>query len=239
MDKENIPPPFVYSPLLERQNGLFHSFSTRRAVLDEDGTPLFKGSGVYLKQTHSADVLIVQKPPSEGLHIFGEGDGLLTKVRNLSLFIKTADCAPIALYDPIEGVIGAVHSGWRGTLGGILEEAIKKMTQFFLTKPENLLVVFGPSISYDAFEVGPELIEAFKEKYPFFKEGEHYSPSKASSGKYFLGLKEVLRSHATSLGILDRHIDLLNYCTYLQPDLFYSHRRAKESSRIWLRICLV
>jgi len=53
------------------------------------------------------------------------GDAIVTKIKNVGIGILTADCAPILLYDPQKKIIGCIHSGWRGTLNGVIENTIK------------------------------------------------------------------------------------------------------------------
>ena len=56
---------------------------------------------------------------ADGVH----ADGLITTKKDFLPVVTVADCMPLYLYDPVTGVFGVVHSGWKGT--GIVGEAIK------------------------------------------------------------------------------------------------------------------
>ncbi len=73
-----------------------------------------KGGIASLKQIHSARVHTVE---GSGRY---EGDGLFTCRRNLVPAVRTADCLPLLFYDKKQGMIGAVHMGWRSAYAGIL-----------------------------------------------------------------------------------------------------------------------
>jgi YfiH family protein len=111
---------------------------------------------ISCKQIHSIKVMAVDKPWSEK----PEADAMVTKTKGLALGIKTADCAPVLFHDAQAGVIGAAHAGWRGAVGGILEETLKAM-QKLGAKPENTTTVIGACIQQNSYEVGPEFPEAF------------------------------------------------------------------------------
>ena len=81
---------------------------------------------VFPCQTHSSKVTEIVT----GLEDLSECDGVWTRrdsknleIQNFALGIKTADCAPIAFWD--EEKYGIIHCGWRGLVGGIVEEALE------------------------------------------------------------------------------------------------------------------
>ena len=77
--------------------------------------------------------------------------------------MRTADCIPIILYDPVRKSAAAVHSGWRGTVAKILHNVIAKMSNVYGTQPSDLIAVIGPGICADCFQVGEEVALKFKE----------------------------------------------------------------------------
>src|SRR6185369_4059183 len=89
-----------------------------------------------------------------------KADGMVTKQRGIALGIKTADCGPILFHDEKAGVIGACHAGWRGAVGGVLEETVKAMQKLGAT-PANISAVVGACIQQNSYEVGPEFPESF------------------------------------------------------------------------------
>ena len=90
-------------------------------------------------------------------------DGLVTNDRNLCLVCFFADCVPLYFVDRKHGAIGLAHSGWRGTVAGMGECMVRRMTQEFGTKPEDLVAAIGPSICQDCYEVSEEVAEQFEQ----------------------------------------------------------------------------
>lgn len=100
------------------------------------------------EQVHGADVAIVTEPG------FSAGvDGLLTNVAGLALSIYVADCGAVYLADPVQGALGLVHSGKKGSELGIVEVAVKKMQSAFGSRPEDIVVVLAPCIRPPAYDV--------------------------------------------------------------------------------------
>lgn len=150
-------------------------------------TTLLDGSGTQLppeleniplllpQQTHSLNVAVVEEASALYSHNsnhtthnpqlttpFPETDALITAQAGLSPGVRTADCMPVILADPETGIVGAVHAGWKGTVGGILRRAVDKMIAQG-AEPQRIIVYFGAAICEDCFEVGPEVAEKFRE----------------------------------------------------------------------------
>lgn len=98
-----------------------------------------------LRQVHGARVVRVEEP---GGCTGEEADAAVTRVRGARLGVFTADCAPVALASP-EGVIAAVHAGWRGLAAGIVEAAVAEMRTLGATRVEAAL---GPCIHAECYE---------------------------------------------------------------------------------------
>lgn len=143
-------------------------------------------------------------------------DGLVTVARRLPLVTMVADCLPIALVDPAHGVAGAIHAGWRGLAGGILENALDLMARTWESRPSDLIAWIGPGIGPCCYEVGPEVAERFP---------NHTLPKEAGHNPH-LDLPGAARSHLQRAGLLEENLTGLPLCTSCHPDLFFSHRRA-------------
>lgn len=85
-----------------------------------------------------------------------EADGLTTNTTNLPLFVRTADCLSVFIYDPKQQAISLVHAGWRSTAAGIVTQALKVMQKKWGSHPEDLLVEFGPAIRDCCYQVSEE-----------------------------------------------------------------------------------
>lgn len=169
---------------------------------------------VSLAQVHSPRVVTLHEPPSERL----QADAMVTATPGIGLAILTADCQPVLFADPEARVIGAAHAGWRGAQDGVLEATVEAM-EALGAKRENICAVIGPTISQQAYEVGPEFFESFTADDP------------ANSRFFVEGQGDRLRFDLPSFGLhrLRRagvgHAEWLRACTYSDPDRFYSYRR--------------
>ncbi len=167
-------------------------------------------------QTHSADVLIVDTPVKEPRP---EADALVTQTPGLALTILTADCQPVLFYDPQAKVIGAAHAGWRGALDGILEATLAAM-QRLGAHISRIHAVIGPTISANAYEVGPEFRDRFLADDPdtaqFFFQGD------ADRFQFDLPSYGLWRLRRAGVG----QATWTGHCTYTDSESFYSYRRA-------------
>lgn len=89
-----------------------------------------------------------------------EGDAVATATPGVIAAVLTADCAPILLADAGMGVIGAVHAGWKGALGGVIHSAVTAMTALG-ARPGQMVAVVGPCIAQASYEVGADFEERF------------------------------------------------------------------------------
>jgi YfiH family protein len=116
-----------------------------------------------LSQIHSPLVHAVDASWDPARH--PEGDAMVTAARGVMLGVQTADCAPVLLADAKEGVIGAVHAGWKGALHGVLEEAVAAMEKLG-AKRADIAAAIGPSIAREDYEVGAEFRATFLDRDP-------------------------------------------------------------------------
>lgn len=167
-----------------------------------------------LKQIHSCRVCIAQ----EGAQ---EGDALVSNEPGLVLAVSVADCYPILFEDPINKVIGAVHAGWRGTVGGIVKNTIEKMLDLGAEK-QHLRAAIGQGISFKQFEVGDEVIQEFREA----GFGDVYFENNR------IDLAACNKKWMLDVGLHENNIWHLNRCTF--EEAFFSYRRDKgKTGRMW------
>ncbi|HSB64250.1 MAG TPA: polyphenol oxidase family protein [Thermoanaerobaculia bacterium] len=120
---------------------------------------------VTLTQVHGRRILAFEAPARKrGYSVLGEGDAVLTCQPNVLLLVASADCVPVVLADPVTGWIAAVHAGWRGTAARVLDAVLDALAARGV-EPQDLRAAFGPSISRDRYEVGPEVVAALREAY--------------------------------------------------------------------------
>ncbi|MBI5208084.1 MAG: peptidoglycan editing factor PgeF [Candidatus Firestonebacteria bacterium] len=148
-------------------------------------------------------------------------DALITRLKNVTLNISTADCVPILIYDLKQNVIAAVHAGWKGTGLEITARTVYQMMQTFNVKPENCQVAFGPSIGICCYNIDVKVIDFFRAKFTYWR--DLFSLEKNNQGK--LNLEEANRRQLLSMGIPDRNIVSCEVCTSCHNDLFFSFRK--------------
>ena len=169
------------------------------------------------KQTHSKNIGIVNSTND----IFPDTDALITNKPGICIFIRTADCVPILLYDPTNKALAAIHSGWKSTIQEISKHTIELMQNEFGTNPKDIVAGIGPSIGPEVYEVGPEVAEVFQKHF----EVNHIVTAIENSDKYLLNLWKVNKQILMESGILENKIEVAEMCTYSTPELFYSARR--------------
>lgn len=160
-------------------------------------------------------------------------DAVITNERHLCIGISTADCVPILLYDTKKQAIGAVHAGWRGTVGKIVCKTIQKMQEHYNSFPQDLKAIIGPSISKEAFEVGDEVYDAFATA------GFTMSEIAERREKWHIDLWAANFKLLVATGVKMENISIANICTYNDYDTFFSARRLGiNSGRIYTGILL-
>ena len=151
-----------------------------------------------------------------------EADGLVTAERGLALICFAADCIPVLLCDEKNGVIAAVHCGWRSSVADILGEAAGKMRALGAS-PESTAAAIGPAISYCCFEVGEEVVAAAEKLLGGDLSGLCRA-EEGKAGKYRLDLKGVNRRRLLQLGLREENIAVSDECTMCLPERYWSHR---------------
>jgi YfiH family protein len=161
-------------------------------------------------------------------------DAVVTQLKDFCLCVSTADCVPILLYDKEKEVIAAVHAGWRGTVGRIVEKTIEVMKSQYGSEGKNIVACIGPSISLESFEVGDEVYAAFEEAgFDMTRIARRYE-------KWHLDLWEANRVQLLAHGVLPEHIEVAGICTFQHHEDFFSARRLGiKSGRILsgIQIC--
>jgi YfiH family protein len=176
---------------------------------------------ITLNQTHSNKVIFFNHKNEVKNKILG--DAIVTKLQNIGIGILTADCAPILLYEPQKKIIACVHSGWKGSFNGIIENTIKKIKDLN-SDINNLVAVVGPCIKQENYEVGVEFFNKF------LKEdlNNEIFFNKVKKNKHLFDLRGFINKKLSNLGI--KNIDNIDIDTYAKKESFYSYRRSKFNS---------
>ncbi len=178
-----------------------------------------------LYQYHSAEVVEVTMPwtPNE----MPKADAMVTNRDGLALGILTADCVPVLFADASAGVIGAAHSGWKGAIGGVVQNTVTAMEKLG-AKAENITVAIGPAIEQDSYQVDT----VFRGN--FISQDKHsegfFARDMGSPSHYRFDLKKYVLLQCQRAGL--NNVETLPHNTYTDEELFYSYRRSchrKES----------
>lgn len=173
---------------------------------------------VSVYQVHSNDVIEVREPWSGDLP---KVDAMVSNTPDIALGILTADCAPVLFSDPVAGVVGAAHAGWKGALTGVTDRTIEAMEKLGATR-ENITASVGPCISQAAYEVGPEFFENFAGEdhayTRFFTNGE--------GDRMLFDLPSFVLARVRTAEI---DASWIGRCTYSEPKHFYSYRRTTHA----------
>lgn len=202
------------------------AFSTRRdCVLPY---PVVMGH-----QVHGNEVAIVDSPDlvREDLEGF---DAFITDKVGCAIAVRTADCIPVLLYDPVKRVVAAVHSGWKGTVQRIPMKCITQMKIKFGCCPSDIRAVIGPGIGPASFQVGEEVVNYFKEA--GFKLDGIYSwegprGSAPMTGGHHLNLFEANKLILVSAGVLPENIQICGIDTYTDESFFSARREGLSCGR--------
>lgn len=190
--------------------GIPHGFSTAAGL--DVGDVLPGASLLRLRQVHSDRVLLANEPWQD----LPEGDAIVSDRRGFALGIVTADCAPVLFADSEAGVVGAAHAGWRGAVGGILENTVAAMIALG-ARPDRIRVAIGPTIARQSYEVDRAMRDRFGDG-----DGRFFTPGR--EGHYQFDLPAFVAHRLERAGLLQ--IEDLGQDTYAQPGRFHSYRRA-------------
>lgn len=171
-------------------------------------------------QVHGTHAICTDRPrPLDGAH--EKADSIITSSRDVTLFMRFADCVPVFLFDPVKAVIGIVHAGWRGTVDRAPAAAVERMAQQYGSRPGDILAGIGPSICVDHFEVGREVVEAVCRTFG----PKASSLLKIRGGSNYFDLWKANQLTLEECGV--RKIEQSCICTFCHNEDWYSHRAEK------------
>ncbi|MGI8469542.1 MAG: peptidoglycan editing factor PgeF [Pyrinomonadaceae bacterium] len=172
-------------------------------------------------QIHGADVKTVRE--ISDIDADGKFDALISRLQNVLVGVKTADCVPVLLGDARTKSFAAIHAGWRGTVQSIARKTIEKMRAEFGTDAKNLTAAIGAAAICD-YEIGQDVIDAFRENFP---DSEHlFTPTRA--GHAFVDLHLANKEQLLKSGVLPENIFVAPLCTIQRNDLFFSYRQDRK-----------
>ncbi|MCG9968057.1 peptidoglycan editing factor PgeF [Pelotomaculum terephthalicicum JT] len=179
------------------------------------------------RQVHGDNVeVVVLSDKGRGARVFEDAlpdvDALVTAVPGVPLSSYYADCVPIFLLDPVQGVVALAHAGWKGTVAKIGLKTVQKMVKVCGTNPADCLAGVGPSIGPCCYEVNGQVIGLFKKSFSNWAElVESIHP-----GKWRLNLWKANYHTLLEAGLPESSIAMAGVCTSCRNDQFFSYRAA-------------
>ncbi len=171
-----------------------------------------KNSIAFMNQVHGTDIRTVALPLPESRLTVGECDGMVTDDPGACLVIRTADCVPVFIHDREARLLGAAHSGWRGTRDGVVTALARAMRRDFSARPENMTACILPSIGPGSYEVREDVARHFPDHVIERDEG------------LYLDLWTNIVESLLREGVPEGNILNTGICTLKENRTFFSHR---------------
>jgi YfiH family protein len=194
----------ITAPNLAAIPGLVHGFGLRDSTYPPDIRTV--------RQIHSS---VVVEAAEQGR----EGDALISNQPGVVVGVKTADCVPILLVDPLSQAVAAIHAGWRGTAANIVAEAVHELCVHWKTRPDDIRAAIGPSIGPCCYEVGPDVARRFE---------VWVSELGQVSKPVCLDLPGINETQLRLAGVSD--IWKSGECTFCTVGKFFSFRRERDQA---------
>lgn len=173
---------------------------------------------VSARQVHGDAVFRVVEAPQDS--VLGEFDAIVTDQIGVGLLIQTADCQPVFLYDPGKNVIGAVHSGWRGSVQNIVGKTLLHMQELYGSSPDHILCAIGPSLGPCCGEFIHYKSELPRSFFPYMVEENHFD------------FWQITVTQLLEKGVSKENISVAGICTSCSDDYFSYRRACRENGGI-------
>ena len=248
--------PYLTCSLLEPwEHGFFTQHFSPRSPSEIVGVLQPEAQVYRVRQVHGNTVLTPSEIVSATQTVKKEGeeepekppaDGILTEQTGQAVWVCSADCTPVLIADEKTGQVAAVHAGWRGTATRIVPNAIARLLDSG-SSLENLRIAMGPAIAGEVYqvsdtvaaEVGASIIlqdtanttESILEVLQQLPDSPILDDPKP--GRVRLDVRRVNAIQIEQLGIRPEQVAIAPYCTYQQPEHFFSYRRDKLKKVQW------
>lgn len=192
------------------------------------GIMIPKSRVVIAEQTHSNHVHIcTEEDCGAGFDEhpqIADCDALVTNLPEQFLFIRTADCTPLLLYDEVTQSIGAVHSGREGTRKNVVAAAVKAMQDNYSALPENIKAWVGAGICKRHYQVSEDIWSEF------FQSCKSQNISMFLADFPHLDIHGVVLQQLKNAGLKAENIDVISVCTF-ESEIHFSYRRDGTNNR--------
>jgi len=168
-----------------------------------------------VRQVHGVRIVTPEEAPEDA-------DGFLVEAGDPWTAVSAADCAPVALVAKNAAHGALLHSGWRGTRGGIAASAVRLLAERGVP-PSEIVAQIGPCIHACCYPVGPEVAREFS--------SEALKPHPQGAA---LDLPRAIELTLLEAGVPGSAVRAAAECTSCERASFYSHRRDRGiTGRHW------
>lgn len=147
-----------------------------------------------------------------------QADAIITDKKDVTLFMRFADCVPLLFHDPVRNAIGLAHAGWPGTIKRAASAVIEAMQAAYGSHPADICAAIGPSIAAHHYPVGEDVITKVRDSFG----GDATSLLISDNGEVKFDLWMANRLVLEEMGV--RRIEYSGLCTACQRNDWYSHR---------------
>jgi YfiH family protein len=195
----------------------------------------------WLSQVHGATVVNADDvlAATQRREPLMQADASVTDRTGTVCVVMIADCMPVLLCDPQGRAVGAAHAGWRGLASGVVENTAQRVASLAGTDMSVLHAYLGPCIGPQAFEVGPDVRDAFMKGVGGAQRdivASAFVEHPLNAGKFLADLPGLARWRLAQIGVTN--VTGGDHCTVTERERFYSYRRDRETGRmaalIWL-----
>lgn len=181
---------------------------------------------VAMELEHKANIVkVTTDDRQKGIYSLDDAiaaDALITNEPQLYLFVLTADCIPLALYDPKNQAIALIHISWKTAHQDIIDLTVKKMSENFGTNPKNLIAQFGPSLGPCCYKGLGEISQKGDPRWQSFI-------SKSPDKTFTVDLWGFTEHELKKIGLDPKNIDNPNICSYHSGNYFSYKKFQREN----------
>lgn len=244
---------------LNEFDNIVHGFSLKplnfrnREDIDVDYKILLGALGLKYEslvkpwQMHTDNILVLNdKENADTADIFldylKDVDAIITNKPQITLATTCADCLCVFLYDKNKGVIGNVHSGWRGTFKKIVQKTVLKMEEVYGCNPADIMVFLAPSIRKCCFEVDTDVMEMCKNIFSYLGENEQIiNVGRIVDGKQKYNIDTVLINKLLldEVGVKSNNIFDSQICSFCNSEKIHSRRADGEDFKLGTAVIMM
>lgn len=161
------------------------------------------------RQVHGDTITLIDKSLPLGDI---KADAVVTTVPHIAIGVRTADCLPIILVDPVTKTASAIHAGRRGVELQIAFKTVRFLIDRLSVNPKDIHAAFGPCIRECCYEVDEKTANYFHE-------------CCGGGGGRKLSIVSANLDQLEKAGVPTENITDCGICVSCKHEMFYSYRK--------------